>query len=225
MINAYVFAQVRVGRSAEVASEIARIERVISSEVVTGPYDVIACAEAVDMDDLGKLVLARIQAVDGRDTHTDLSRHEALRTSRHPRRNTPAPIPTGRRPTGSWARRQVRGSEGDPGGAAVDVVRSHAGEDSSSTRDGRSRTTSAPFCCATLGGGAGHGDGARVRSHRRLERGGHMNLWFLTACLPRLSLDDIAVWASKQGFEALEVAAWPELGDRPFTATISTRRR
>jgi DNA-binding Lrp family transcriptional regulator len=65
MINAYVFVQVRVGRSAEVASEIARLESVISSEVVTGPYDVIARAEAADMDDLGKLVLARIQAVDG----------------------------------------------------------------------------------------------------------------------------------------------------------------
>jgi DNA-binding Lrp family transcriptional regulator len=65
MINAYVFVQVRVGRSAEVASEIARIESVISSEVVTGPYDVIARAEAADMDDLGELVVARIQAVDG----------------------------------------------------------------------------------------------------------------------------------------------------------------
>lgn len=65
MINAYVFVHVRVGRSAEVASEIARIESVISSEVVTGPYDVIARAEAADMDDLGQLVVARIQAVDG----------------------------------------------------------------------------------------------------------------------------------------------------------------
>jgi DNA-binding Lrp family transcriptional regulator len=65
LINAYVFVQVRVGRSAEVASEIARVERVISSEVVTGPYDVIARAEAADMDNLGKLVVARIQAVDG----------------------------------------------------------------------------------------------------------------------------------------------------------------
>jgi DNA-binding Lrp family transcriptional regulator len=65
MINAYVFVQVRVGRSAEVASEIARIESVTSSEVVTGPYDVIARTEAADMDDLGKLVLAKIQAVDG----------------------------------------------------------------------------------------------------------------------------------------------------------------
>ena len=65
MIKPYVLVQVRVGRSAEVASEIARIEKVISSDVVSGPYDVIALAEAVDIDDLGKLVVARVQAVDG----------------------------------------------------------------------------------------------------------------------------------------------------------------
>jgi len=65
MIKAYVLVQVQVGRSAEVASEIARIEKVISSDVVSGPYDVIALAEAVDIDDLGKLVVARVQAVDG----------------------------------------------------------------------------------------------------------------------------------------------------------------
>jgi DNA-binding Lrp family transcriptional regulator len=38
---------------------------VISSDVVTGPYDVIALARAAGMDDLGKLVVARIQAADG----------------------------------------------------------------------------------------------------------------------------------------------------------------
>jgi DNA-binding Lrp family transcriptional regulator len=65
MISAYVLIQVQVGRSAEVGSEIERIESVISSDVVTGPYDVIALAQAAGMDDLGKLVVARIQAVDG----------------------------------------------------------------------------------------------------------------------------------------------------------------
>ena len=34
-------------------------------EPVAGPYDVIARAEARGMDDLGKLVVSRIQAVDG----------------------------------------------------------------------------------------------------------------------------------------------------------------
>ena len=46
-----------------------------------------------------------------------------------------------------------------------------------------------------------------------------MKLGFLTACLPKLSLDAIAAWAVEKGYEALEVAAWPDLGDRPFTAT------
>ena len=46
-----------------------------------------------------------------------------------------------------------------------------------------------------------------------------MKLGFLTACLPKRSLADIAGWAATSGFEALEVAAWPALGDRPFTAT------
>jgi len=46
-----------------------------------------------------------------------------------------------------------------------------------------------------------------------------MKLGFLTACLPKQSLGDIAAYAEHAGYEALEVAAWPALGDRPFTAT------
>lgn len=46
-----------------------------------------------------------------------------------------------------------------------------------------------------------------------------MKLGFLTACLPKRPLAEIAAWAGDHGYEALEVAAWPALGDRPFTAT------
>jgi sugar phosphate isomerase/epimerase len=46
-----------------------------------------------------------------------------------------------------------------------------------------------------------------------------MKLGFLTACLPDLSLDTLIDYAVEQGYQALEVAAWPDLGDRPFTAT------
>lgn len=46
-----------------------------------------------------------------------------------------------------------------------------------------------------------------------------MQLGFLTACLPGWPLVDIADWARANGYEALEVAAWPALGNRPFTAT------
>ena len=41
-----------------------------------------------------------------------------------------------------------------------------------------------------------------------------MKLGFLTACLPDRSLPEIAAWAAGNGFEALEVAAWPDLGAR-----------
>ena len=46
-----------------------------------------------------------------------------------------------------------------------------------------------------------------------------MKLGLLTASLPQLTLEDIADWASAQGIQALEVAAWPVVGDRPFTAS------
>jgi sugar phosphate isomerase/epimerase len=46
-----------------------------------------------------------------------------------------------------------------------------------------------------------------------------VKLGFLTACMPERSLEDIAAWAAANGYEALELAAWPQLGDRPFTAS------
>src|SRR6476661_1051526 len=46
-----------------------------------------------------------------------------------------------------------------------------------------------------------------------------MRLGFLTACMPEASLADIAAWAPRAGYEALEVAAWPRIGDRDFTAS------
>ena len=46
-----------------------------------------------------------------------------------------------------------------------------------------------------------------------------MKLGFLTACMPERSLEEIAAWAAANGYEALELAAWPHLGDRPFTAS------
>jgi sugar phosphate isomerase/epimerase len=46
-----------------------------------------------------------------------------------------------------------------------------------------------------------------------------VKLGLLTACLPGQSLEQIAGWAAGAGYQALEVAAWPSLGDRPFTAS------
>lgn len=45
-----------------------------------------------------------------------------------------------------------------------------------------------------------------------------MKLGMLTACLPELTLEDIAAWAAGVGYEALEVACWPSVGGREFEA-------
>ena len=65
MVNAYILIQTEVGKAAQVAKEVAEIKGVAAAEDVTGPYDVIVRAEAKNVDDLGKLVVARIQAVEG----------------------------------------------------------------------------------------------------------------------------------------------------------------
>jgi DNA-binding Lrp family transcriptional regulator len=65
VVQAYILIQTEVGQAAEVAREIAQIAGVTLAEDVTGPYDVIARVEAPSMDDLGHLVVARIQDVKG----------------------------------------------------------------------------------------------------------------------------------------------------------------
>lgn len=65
VVQAYILIQTEVGKAAQVAKEVAAIGGVTSAEDVTGPYDVIVRAEAKNVDDLGKLVVAKIQAVDG----------------------------------------------------------------------------------------------------------------------------------------------------------------
>jgi DNA-binding Lrp family transcriptional regulator len=65
VVTAYILIQTEVGKAAKVAKEIIEIEGVQQAEDVTGPYDVIVRAEARNIDELGKLVVARVQGVDG----------------------------------------------------------------------------------------------------------------------------------------------------------------
>ena len=65
VVHAYILVQTEVGKAAEVAARIAQISGVTQAEDVTGPYDVIVRAQAENVDDLGRLVVAQIQAVDG----------------------------------------------------------------------------------------------------------------------------------------------------------------
>lgn len=65
MVQAYILVQTEVGKAAFVARSIADLDGVTGAEDVTGPYDVIVRAEAESMDDLGRLVIAKIQVVEG----------------------------------------------------------------------------------------------------------------------------------------------------------------
>jgi len=65
VVQAYILIQTEVGKAANVAAQIAQIPGVTLAEDVTGPYDVIVRAEAASVDDLGKLVVAKVQGVEG----------------------------------------------------------------------------------------------------------------------------------------------------------------
>jgi DNA-binding Lrp family transcriptional regulator len=64
-VSAYILIQTEVGKAAAVAAQIQGLSGVASAEDVTGPYDVIVRAEAEDVDELGKLVVANVQSVEG----------------------------------------------------------------------------------------------------------------------------------------------------------------
>ena len=65
MVQAYILIQTEVGKAAQVAKEVAQIKGVTAAEDVTGPYDVIVRAEARNVDELGKLVVSKVQNLDG----------------------------------------------------------------------------------------------------------------------------------------------------------------
>ncbi|AIA06144.1 MULTISPECIES: Lrp/AsnC family transcriptional regulator [Streptomyces] len=65
MVQAYILIQTEVGRASAVAEVIAKIPGVLTAEDVTGPYDVIVRAQADTVDELGRMVVAKVQQVDG----------------------------------------------------------------------------------------------------------------------------------------------------------------
>jgi DNA-binding Lrp family transcriptional regulator len=64
-IQAYILIQTEVGKAGTVTKAVTAIAGVTIAEGVTGPYDVIMRAEAANMDELGKTVLSKIQAIPG----------------------------------------------------------------------------------------------------------------------------------------------------------------
>ena len=64
-VHAYVLIQTDVGKAAQVAQELSSIDGVVVADGVTGPYDVIARAEAPSMNELGRMVVRDMQQIEG----------------------------------------------------------------------------------------------------------------------------------------------------------------
>jgi DNA-binding Lrp family transcriptional regulator len=65
VVQAYILIQTEVGRARDVAVAIEDISGVVRVDAVTGPYEVIALTEAHNLDELGKMIVSRVQLVPG----------------------------------------------------------------------------------------------------------------------------------------------------------------
>jgi DNA-binding Lrp family transcriptional regulator len=65
VVQAYILIQTEVGKAKQVAKSISDIPGVAQVDAVTGPYDVIVLTEAETMDELGDLVVSKVQGTPG----------------------------------------------------------------------------------------------------------------------------------------------------------------
>lgn len=64
-ISAYVFVECAQGKALDVSHKLLQIDGVRTCHAVTGPVDVIAFVEAADINELGRVVVDKIQGTDG----------------------------------------------------------------------------------------------------------------------------------------------------------------
>jgi DNA-binding Lrp family transcriptional regulator len=64
-VSAYILIQTEVGKAASVAEQARSVEGVVQADDITGPYDVVVKAESESVDELGRLVVSKIQLIDG----------------------------------------------------------------------------------------------------------------------------------------------------------------
>jgi DNA-binding Lrp family transcriptional regulator len=65
VVQAYILVQTEVGKARDVAVAIREIGGVVRVDAVTGPYEVVVLTEATDVDELGRMVVSKIQLVPG----------------------------------------------------------------------------------------------------------------------------------------------------------------
>ena len=65
MVQAYILIQTEVGKARDVATAIVDVPGVVRVDAVTGPYDVVVLTEAPSVDDLGRMIVSKVQLVPG----------------------------------------------------------------------------------------------------------------------------------------------------------------
>jgi DNA-binding Lrp family transcriptional regulator len=65
VVQAYILIQTEVGKARDVAESIQDISGVVRVDAVTGPYDVVVLTEAHTVDELGSMIVSRVQLVPG----------------------------------------------------------------------------------------------------------------------------------------------------------------
>jgi DNA-binding Lrp family transcriptional regulator len=64
-VSAYILIQTEVGKAGHVTDMVRGIDGIVSVDPVTGPYDIVARAEAQDLDLLAKGTVMPMQELDG----------------------------------------------------------------------------------------------------------------------------------------------------------------
>ena len=63
--KAYVLMEVTAGNLPKIIEQIKSIEGVVSCDVVTGQYDLIAVLEADDVNEIGRISYTQLQSIEG----------------------------------------------------------------------------------------------------------------------------------------------------------------
>ena len=62
-VQAFILVEAKAGEALNVSRRLAKLEGVVGSYAVTGPFDVIVHAESSDFKSIAQLVVAKIQAL------------------------------------------------------------------------------------------------------------------------------------------------------------------
>jgi DNA-binding Lrp family transcriptional regulator len=65
MTKAYVLITTEIGRGDDVYSTLGEMEEVREVSIVAGTYDIVAIVESQSARDIGRIVMDRIQRIDG----------------------------------------------------------------------------------------------------------------------------------------------------------------